>query len=213
MDLSLPPLFTGQPVPNGTDPFEQACSEAADPGSLYWSGDAATARAAVVLEPEAAMPEAMCGVIAAELGLAEALGALGPPELAVQFRWPDGLVVNGARCGAIRAAQRGDLLITGIRVALLPVSDAAPGTTPDATVLSEEGAPDIDALPLIEAWARHMLTWINRYVGDGPGPLVTAWAGLCVADQMMGLDPLGGLIVQTKTGQRTLPLTDILERP
>ncbi|MBM7066958.1 biotin/lipoate--protein ligase family protein [Actibacterium sp. 188UL27-1] len=215
MTPSFPPLLTGQPVPAGADPFLAAVKATADPGTVFWSEDAGTARAALVLAPEDPMPAAMAGVIAVALGLAEALGALGPPEMAVQYRWPGTLLINGGRCGGLRAAAGEDWLVVGLRVPALPLPQAEPGATPDETVLGEEGAGAITPPALIEAAARHSLVWINRYLSDGAAPLITAWQGLCIdaTCAAVPLDPHGGQILQTEDGARTVPLTDMLETP
>ena len=50
------------------------------------------------------MEEAIQAVYVAQIGLAESLGALAPPEVPVQFQWPDRIKVNGALCGSVRFA-------------------------------------------------------------------------------------------------------------
>ena len=215
MTPSFPPLLTGHAVPAVTDPFLAAVGADADPGTVFWSKDAGTARAAIVLAREDPLPAAMSGAVAVALGLAEALGALGPPEMAVQNRWPSTLLVNGGRCGGLRAAAGPDWLVVGMRVPVLPLPQSEPGATPDETVLGEEGAGDVTPPALIEAAARHSLVWINRYLGDGAAPLMAAWQGLCVDDDgaAVTLDPQGGQVLQSDDGARTLPLSDMLEPP
>ena len=84
----FPPLFTGEKVANQTDPFEKAISRAVagiDSGTLFYSEAADTLRAALVLAPETPLEEAIQVVYVAQIGLAESLGALAPPEVPVHF--------------------------------------------------------------------------------------------------------------------------------
>lgn len=101
----LPPLFTGEWVPNQTDPFDKAVSRAiagVDSGTIFYSDAVDVLRAALVLAPETSLEEAVQVVYVAQIGLAESLGALAPPEVPVFFQWPDRIKVNGAVCGGVR---------------------------------------------------------------------------------------------------------------
>lgn len=103
----LPPLFTGEWVPNQTDPFDKAVSRAiagVDSGTIFYSDAVDVLRAALVLAPETSLEEAVQVVYVAQIGLAESLGALAPPEVPVFFQWPDRIKVNGAVCGGVRFA-------------------------------------------------------------------------------------------------------------
>ena len=75
----LPPLFTGEWVPNQTDPFDKAVSRAiagVDSGTIFYSDAVDVLRAALVLAPETPLEEAVQAVYVAQIGLAESLGAV-----------------------------------------------------------------------------------------------------------------------------------------
>lgn len=80
----------------------------------------------------------VCGV-----GFQNALGALAPPEVAVQLTWDGGIRVNGAGCGFLQArASRSEAravpewLVVGIEISLMQ-TETDPGANPDVTALHE----------------------------------------------------------------------------
>ncbi|MDX1560844.1 MAG: biotin/lipoate--protein ligase family protein, partial [Marinobacter sp.] len=91
-------------MPRNTDPFDKAVSQAiagVDSGTIFYSEAGDTLGAALVLAPETPLEEAIQAVYVAQIGLAESLGALAPPEVPVHFQWPDRIKVNGAVCGGV----------------------------------------------------------------------------------------------------------------
>lgn len=228
----FPPLLKGQSVGSG-DPFDAAvvtAGQAVEPGLIHYSEAEDALRAAVTLAPEEPLENAIGVLWAVQLGLADALGALAPPEVAVQFGWPDRLLVNGAFCGRFRAtASTGDpkaepdWLVIGVDLRLLPYSGEDPGARPDVTCLHAEGGGDITVPMLLEAWSRHMLLWIHHYLNDGLVALHDDWRGKCAGlggevtlphpGTFVGLDERGGMLLQRGAATELLPLTVILEAP
>lgn len=234
VELSLPPLMTGKPVMDGTAPFEAAVSAAragTDPGLILYDPLSPDLEAAIVLAPEAPLGEALAMVLACMIGLSDALGALGPPEMAVHFRWPGEIRVNGATCGHVRAAAshsdpaaEPDWLVLGVALAFRLEGPA--GARPDVTALENEGCGDLTPADLTEAWARHFLVWINRWLDDGMAPLHADWRARAadIGDEIRitiggethegrftGLDEAGGMLLQSEGKTRLLPLTAFLE--
>ena len=62
------------------------------------------AKGAIVLAPEQPLEPSMPIVLIALLGLADGLGSLVPPVVAVTFGWPDRIEVNGGAVGGVRFA-------------------------------------------------------------------------------------------------------------
>ncbi|MGO4913837.1 biotin/lipoate--protein ligase family protein [Pseudogemmobacter sp. W21_MBD1_M6] len=223
---TFPPLLRGESVPAHADPFLKAVNSATqgtDPGLILWSEDTTNFRVAVILAPEMPLQKAMGAAYAAQLGFADSLGALGPPEVAVHFVWPDRIKVNGAMCGHMRyaastrdGAQEPDWLVIGIDVPLLPVRNLEPGVTPDETTLYDEGCTDLTAAMLIESWSRHMLVWLHQFMNEGLEPLHRAWSGKCdtlgqevtmpETGTFMGLDEYGNMLLRDASGTRVIPL-------
>ncbi|WP_118135091.1 biotin/lipoate--protein ligase family protein [Oceanicella sp. SM1341] len=238
----FPPLLRGSAVPAGGDPLARAVAAAVagvEAGTIFWSGDEAALEAAVVFAPECPLAQALAMVPAAATGLAEALGSLAPPEVGMTFAWPDGVLVNGALCGRLRAeasvrdpAAVPDWLVVAVTLQLAPLSDE-PGRTPGITALAEEGCADITRRALLEAWARHMLVRVHDWLEDGPRGLSEAWWGRIegrggetpapwarprrdgapAAGRPMGLDESLGLVLSSDEGVQVLPLAGMLDHP
>lgn len=227
---SFPPLLTGEETPPGIDPFQKAVAAAltgCDAGLLVWSRRVDALEAAVVFAPECPLDQAIGVSFAVASGLVDSLGALAPPEVAVHHVWPGSFKVNGADCGAMRAAastadpsEEPDWLVIGIEIPHLPVGDG--GEDPTRTCLYNEGCADLTTLQLLESWSRHMLVWVNRWLDEGLAPLHAAWRerawgmGEELADgsgTFMGLDELGGMLVKSGSETTLRPLTELLDRP
>jgi BirA family transcriptional regulator, biotin operon repressor / biotin---[acetyl-CoA-carboxylase] ligase len=224
---SFPPLLRGE-VADG-DPFRAAVARAragADPGLVVWAPPADALRAAVVLAPEDPLERAVGVVLAAPLALADALAMLAPPEVAVQFRWPGDVLVNGGRAARCRAAAGGtdpaavpDWLVLGVEVAFMLPPGLEGGERPDETCLSMEGCGEVAPLALLEGWSRHLIPWINRWTDDGMAPLLAAWgaradgigAALPQGGVFVGLDATGGMLAKGPGGTTLHPLVGVLE--
>jgi BirA family biotin operon repressor/biotin-[acetyl-CoA-carboxylase] ligase len=227
----FPPLFTGQDAQGG-DPFAMAVAAAdvgCDAGLVIFDLASDRLRAAVVFAPDVTLADAavilpICGV-----GLQNAIGALGPPEVGVHLGW-DGIVyVNGGRCGALRMAASGmpevepDWLVIDLTLSLWPDSDET-GLQPDQTALYGEGCAEIDAISLLEAWVRHTLVGINTWDDSGTGQIHREWQGLAhglegevkaggLAGTYIGLDDRFGLLLKIDDKTTLIPLTANLTRP
>ena len=184
---TFPPLLKGVCADGVLDPFVKACTQAAlgcDPGLVFYNITADHLRAAITFAPEVPLEEAMAMLPACGIGYQNALGALGPPEVAVHLDWSGGITVNGAACGRLQAAaatndpqQEPEWLVIGLEVPLIPQTDN-PGETPDQTSLFDEGCVEVEPVRLLESWARHTLVWINRWSDEGVQPLHSEWRGL-----------------------------------
>lgn len=225
---SFPPLLRGAPLAPGADPLHAAARAAragTDAGLVVHAEAADRMAAAIVLAPEVPLGRALSVLLAIENGLADAIGALAPPEVAVHLDWPGGLRVNGARCGGFRAAASGsdpaaqpDWLVIGWEVSVRR-APGEPGHAPGETALAEEGCAGLGAVALLESASRHALSWIHRWETDGMGPVHESWRGrawgmgeaLADGGVFLGLDEWGGRLARTEAGTRLDPLTAILE--
>lgn len=227
----FPPLFTGQDAQGG-DPFALAVAAAdvgCDAGLVMYDLAADRLRAAIVFAPEVTLSDAavilpICGV-----GLQNAIGALGPPEVSVHLGWDGTVYVNGGRCGGLRIAASGapeiepDWLVIDLTLSLWPDSDET-GLKPDQTALYAEGCAEIDAIALLEAWVRHTLVGINTWADSGTAQIHREWKGLAhglegditaagVTGTFIGLDDRLGLLLKTDDKTTLVPLTENLTRP
>jgi len=228
---SFPPLLRGLPLAADADPL-RAVAEAARagtaPGLIAYTVDPARLCAAVLFTPEQPLAQAMGGVFAVALGLADAVGSLAPPNVGVFFRWPDLIEINGGVCGRLRAAATSrvdeevpDWLAIAVELRLAASGGEEPGEHPDQTTLWEEGGEAITAPLLIASWSRHMLTWINLFETGGAASLHAAWTEKCRqigtaieaprAGLFQGLDEAGNMLVSSAGKTHVVRLTDMLE--
>jgi BirA family biotin operon repressor/biotin-[acetyl-CoA-carboxylase] ligase len=188
-DPTFPPLLKGEKVSKDVDPFSKAVSASimgCDPGTVFYAEDSESLRAAITLAPESALKDSGSVVHALMLSLADGLGALGPPELAVHFVWPCQLKVNAARCGELRFKASTtdpeitpDWLVVGLTVPFVRPESIEPGSDPSQTWLYEEGCIELTVPQLIESWSRHSLIWLNTFEDDGYQAIQDHWRAKC----------------------------------
>ena len=227
----FPPLFKGQDAQGG-DPFAMAIAAAevgCDAGLVIFDLAADRLRAAIVFAPDLTLADAAVILPVCGVGLQNAIGALGPPEVSVQFGWDGTVYVNGGRCGVLRIAASGtpdvepDWLVIDLTLSLWPESDET-GLQPDQTALYAEGCAEIDAISLLEAWVRHTLVGINTWSDSGTAQIHREWQGLAhglegevtagnLTGTYVGLDDRLGLLLKIDDTTTLIPLTTNLTRP
>lgn len=182
----LPPVFRPLAL-DGGDMLAAASSRAAagaEPGTLAWAARRDRLDVAVVLAPDRPLAETRRVIAVAAVALADALDALGPPNLLVGFSRPDRILVNGAVAGILRfAAPPGtaeaevpEWAVVGAAVDVLgDPEDDSPGRHPDRTALREEGFGEVDAPALLESFARHFVSWLDIWDDAGFQPVLRIW--------------------------------------
>lgn len=228
---AFPPLFRGEAVFGGADPFDRAIALAiagTDAGTVVYNRTGDRLRASLILAPEQSLETAMTALPVCGLGLQAALGALAPPEVAVHLTWDGGIKVNGALCGRLRTKASSvlpdsdpDWLVVGLELAMTATRDD-PGTVPDQTCLAEEGCGEITPTALLEAWVRHSLYWINRWLDDGPRGVHEDWRALVQeiggtvevdgrSGTFVGVDETFGMLLRQGDDTAIIPLSSRLE--
>lgn len=228
---SFPPLFSGLAVEGQVDPFDKACAEAArgcDAGLVVHDLGANLLRAALVFAPDVELVDAMAMLPLCGVGFQNALGALGPPEVAVHLEWAGGLRINGASCGTLRVAASSsnpkaepDWMVIGLELPLWPETDT-PGDIPEQTALYAEGCADVNAIELLESWVKHTLVGINTWTEDGVKALHQDWRGLShgigeditmneISGTFLGVDEQFGMLIRAADTTHLIPLTYLLE--
>ena len=228
----FPPLLRGEKVPAHIDPFLKARAIAdcdVDPGLIVWSDSDSMLRSSILLNPQMELQQALCASYVVMMGLADSLGALGPPELAVQFEWPNRIIINGAQCGQVRTAANvcdpeaePNWLVIGIEIPFLPGDDKETGYNPESTTLYAEGCSSIRPIQLLESWSKHTLVWMNRFLDDGFQPVHDAWRSKCNqigqvlegyrSGIFVGLDDTGNLLCKKNGITEVYALHDLMEK-
>ena len=232
-DLSFPPLMSGEAVTGDALTAASArAAEGCDAGLVLYRLDGAEMQGALVFAPEVPLRQAAAMLPLCGVGFQNALGALSPPEVAVQLEWTGGIRINGAACGALRMHASTtdpdaipDWMVVGFTLPLYPANDpdmAQTGHTPDETALYAEGCAEVQPPALIEAWARHTLHWINRWEDGGAASLHNEWRGLVFGvdtdvtvqgqtGKFIGVDEDFGMLLRDDKTTRMIPLTTLLE--
>lgn len=155
----------------------------AEDGTLLWRDRQDRLEAAVILHPDEELDRAGLVAYVGMLGLADGLGAVGPPLLEITFTWPAGINVNGTRLGHVRLALPGDArpgavpdwLVLYVAVNIAPENADAAAIDLGVTSLAEEGCPDITSGAMLESFARYFLTWVDRWQDDGFDTVRSVW--------------------------------------
>ena len=209
----MPPLLKAI---KSTDPFETALhnlragTTATGAGDLFWSPQQQVSKLAIVLEPDVPASQAMQMVPLAMVALGDCLGVLVPPQVAVQFRSPLQVIINGGVAGNVSAAmattqsanQVPDWLVLGVEVGLARADDApAPGLQPDLTTLDEEGCENPEPVRFIETYARHFLSWMAIWQDEGFAPIVRSWKFKAEDESEPDMGKLHHIIDQSKSAE------------
>jgi BirA family biotin operon repressor/biotin-[acetyl-CoA-carboxylase] ligase len=150
------------------------------PGNLY---------ASLLLRPDCSIADAAQLSLVASLALAEALVGLAPPGADVRVKWPNDVLVRGAKAAglllesAAGAGERAAWVVVGSGVNLA----SAPTDTPyPATALSDEGFAPLAPLDLLARYLGALDGWLARWRAGGFAAVRPAWLarGCGVGDQV-----------------------------
>lgn len=240
-DPSFPPLLSGQRVDGGRAPVAAALAAigegGGEAGDIYWSTREDMAHLAVILEPDMAAGEALAMVPLAMVAAGDSIGAVGPPNLAITFGWPNQLIANGAVFGSVsmvfpgasKAQDHAQMAVLELQLRLTWPDGGGglpePGELGGETVLHEEGCGDLDRTILIDSWSRHFLTWVDTWERDGFRPVHENWLyraqvregavrvranGHEWQGEMSGLDEHGGLLLKSASGMQLATLAEAM---
>lgn len=195
---------------------------ASPPGNLCFS---------LVLRPGVRAAEAAQLGFAAALAVYDALGAVVAPGHQAHCKWPNDVLLNGAKVAGILMESAGAagteapewiVLGAGLNVVWRPEPE---DVEYPATSLRAEGIEDVDAQMILESFARHFMVWSRRWLEDGFAPLRENWlwrahgrgepirvraGGKEFSGRFNDIDASGALIVETETGPVTVAAGDVL---
>ena len=175
------------------DEARRLAEAGAEDGTLVWAREQTAGRGrqgrtwlsprgnlylTLVLRPDCAPRQAAQLGFAAGVALGDAIGSVCPP-LDVTYKWPNDVLLNGRKVAGILLESKADtegglewlLLGVGANVASFPKDAAYPTTS-----LRFEGTPaEVTEVDLLEAFARHFMAWVSKWLDDGFAPLRAAW--------------------------------------
>lgn len=218
----LPPGFSLVTLRESGDAFAHACAIAAEAGAatLVWVRRFDTVEFAVILEPDSPLTEARLAHYLAMNALADALAVHCPPERPILFRWPDALIYDLGLIGGGRLAwpaccdesEVPDWLVFG---GMIRASTMTPFEIGHIGVgMAEEGFEEVDAVDLIEAFARHLMLGVTHWQSDGPKAIVRRWLDRIekVTGTRHGVEPNGDLLLTTQAGTERRNFVEALAR-
>ena len=174
--LDLPPGFSEIRLREHGDAFAHAQGVAATEGAgtLVWVRRLDSIETAVVLEPEQPLAEARCALFAVMNAAADALGQYCAPEKALQFSWPDTILLDGGIVGGCRLAAPRDAADTDVPdwlVVGLQLRGSVPMTTWQSfsrgTSLEAEGFDLLHSEDVLASFTRHLMAGFDGWRADG----------------------------------------------
>jgi hypothetical protein len=180
----LPPLYHLFPVAATADLMGEASRSAgagADPLTVFCAERDDALDCAVILHPDIALDKTRLIIYVAALGLGDGLGAVVPAGLDVTYRWPNIVEANLGAAGrvslAVAEGTRPNVVPDWLVLcaeALIESGGGMKGWVAQ-TALRDEGDAETTTAILLESFARHLLTWINRWQDDGFDPVRAMW--------------------------------------
>lgn len=165
-------------------------------------------------DPPAASLALVAAVALAEALLAVAQDALAAGSRGLSIKWPNDLLVGGAKLSGVLLERADDAVVIGFGVNVAHYPDLPDRPT---TSLTREGVATTPAA-LLDALAPSLARWVARWRGEGLAPVVARWSDLAhpLGSAMVarlpdgttldgffeGLDATGALLLGLASGER-----------
>jgi BirA family transcriptional regulator, biotin operon repressor / biotin---[acetyl-CoA-carboxylase] ligase len=196
-EVKLPPayrLISLDSVDSTNDEAIRLAEAGAEDGTLVWAREQTKGRGrmgrefvsprgnlylSLVLRPDCDIAAAAQLSFVAALAVGDGIGSVVPAMLEITYKWPNDVLLNERKVSGIllesKTAPGGGIdwlvLGVGINVASYPEDTEFP-----ATSLHFEGTPrSVTEVEVLQAFSRHLLTWINRWLDDGFAPVRQKW--------------------------------------
>ena len=176
-----------------------------------WSSPPGNLYASTLVRLRSSDPPAATLALVAAVALHETVGVFGSRA---QLKWPNDLLVSGAKLSGILLERSEDAVVIGIGVNLAHHPDLPDRST---TSLAAQGA-SVAPQAVVEVLADTFARWLQRWRGEGLAAIRTAWLaaahpiGTALTARLPdgsaheglfdGLDPDGALILRLASGQR-----------
>lgn len=143
-----------------------------------WRSPAGNLYASVLLRPACTMADTAQLSLLASLALADALERLGPRHLDLALKWPNDVLLGGAKTAGIllEGSARPDgwaawvVVGSGVNIVSFPSDTPYP-----ATALAEHGFAPLAPASLLEAYVAALAGWLDRWRAQGFSAVRQAW--------------------------------------
>jgi BirA family biotin operon repressor/biotin-[acetyl-CoA-carboxylase] ligase len=214
----------GEGAADGTIIWAHVQTQGRGRQSRAWYSPAGNLAVSFLLRPEvspARLPELS---LLAAIALCDALESLVPSDIALALKWPNDVLLGGAKIAGILLETAGEGAVVvgiGVNVTACPAPESL---AYPATRLADH-APAVTVSDLLEALAAALDGWLRRWSADGFAPVRDAWAvrgpqqgealRVRIGDEMIagtycGLSAEGALLLDTQSGQRCITAGDVL---
>jgi BirA family biotin operon repressor/biotin-[acetyl-CoA-carboxylase] ligase len=176
-----------------------------------WTSPAGNLSASTLVRLRPNDPPAATLALVAAVALHEAVGVFG---VAAQLKWPNDLLIAGAKLSGILLERSDDAVVVGIGVNLSHHPDLPDRLTTSLAAHATQVAPDV----FLDVLAETLVRWLERWRGEGIAAIRSAWlaaahrVGTALSVRLPdgtahdglfdGLDPDGALILRLASGQR-----------
>ena len=126
------------------------------------------------------------------VALAEALALFLPTHAPPMLKWPNDLMLGGAKCAGVLLERAGERVVVGVGANLAHAPDLPDRATARLADLAPPPAPAV----LAEALAERFAAWLTRWRGEGVAPVRSAWLTLA--------HPLGTALTVSESGETGL---------
>ncbi|HEV7266675.1 MAG TPA: biotin--[acetyl-CoA-carboxylase] ligase [Falsiroseomonas sp.] len=162
-----------------------------------WQSPAGNLYVSLLLRPDASAAEASRWALLGAVALADALAAFLPDPGTIRLKWPNDLLLGGAKlAGMLCEASARDGRIEWVVLGLGANLAVAPAVEGRATTCIAAHAPAPDAEQAAVALVAAVERWRRLVAAEGLGPLLEAW-------QRGGPSPGARLTLRTTAGETT----------
>lgn len=164
-------LAAGERVPEGDWLVVDRQSAGRGRQGRAWNDGAGNFMGSTVIHPTPHDPPRSTLALLAGVALHEVVGELVPPPAKVQLKWPNDLMVGGAKMAGILLEGAGDAVVLGIGVNLAQ----APELPDRETIAMAQFGPAPDRDTFAERLAAQWKADLERWRTYGLAPLVNRW--------------------------------------
>ncbi len=203
--------LAGAGAPEGTLVWADEQTDATGPDGAPWPSPPGNLYCTVLVRPESNDPDLPAALLySAVVSMGNACAELVPPMTGLSYRWPGGILLNGAAAALVQLEGGPGYLIVSLFANVNPVQE-----DPAVTSLASAGAEQPSAGALLERFARHLASWLDRWSDEGLAPLLRAWMQRRDTGEPLSQSHLpGGAVVRGRflaledDGSLTLDLAD-----
>jgi len=136
-----------------------------------WSSPIGNLHTSTVVALRPGDPPATGLALLAGVALVDALSLFVPAGAPLMLKWPNDLLLNGAKVAGVLLERSGERVVVGLGVNLAHAPALADRSTASLTNLAPTPAPGV----LADAVADRFSSWLARWRREGIGPVRSAW--------------------------------------